>query len=72
MMAYPSRNAQGEYVCEGTTLAGRRCRKVATAHWFKGDSCAMHYCAQHSAGAGAMRILLPRPWEYDRIERGRM
>jgi hypothetical protein len=59
------------YRCEGVTLKGRTCKRAADAHYYKGDSCIKHYCAQHLAGAGAMRMLLPYPGEYDYIGKGR-
>jgi hypothetical protein len=59
------------YRCEGVTLKGRTCKRAADVHYYKGDSCIKHFCTQHREGAGAMRLMLPHPWEYDHIERGR-
>lgn len=63
--------------CDGVTQAGRSCGRRATRAFLKRDasreigSTVRHwdvvaaYCAQHANGAGAMRLLLPLPWEFD-------
>jgi hypothetical protein len=59
----------GEYGCDGITTRAQHCTRKATVHLAKDNGeCVAHYCRAHSRGAGVMRMLLPRPWEYDHVE----
>lgn len=58
----------GTYGCDGITTRAAHCERQATQHFERADgTCAAHYCRQHARGAGVMRMLLPRPWEYDTV-----
>lgn len=57
------------YRCAIPTWTRRLCRRPATEHFSdKNGLCFKHVCKQHARGAGAARLLLPYPWEYDHVE----
>lgn len=66
----PAEIERGEhYACAIPTQALGHCRRPANVHYVKrSGECVAHVCAQHSRGAGAARMLLPYPWEYDHRE----
>lgn len=70
-MNLDAREAATRASCDGIVAkgAGRACKRAATEHFVaKNGTCVKHYCAQHAAGKGVMRMLLPLPWEYDHVE----
>lgn len=57
------------YECAVPTQALGHCKRPAVVHFVRKDgTCVYHVCKQHSKGAGAARMLLPPPWEYDHEE----
>jgi hypothetical protein len=61
--------ADRRYPCNGIIRQGRFCGRAATRHFVRANGiCVKHYCAQHAKGAGVMKLLLPLPWEFDRVE----
>ena len=70
MSTIAEREAREHYACAIPTQTLGHCTRPATVHYVKRDgTCTAHVCAQHSRGAGAARLLLPFPWEYDHTER---
>lgn len=68
--AYDNANAPTRYACGMTTRSARACRRGATVHYVHANGqCVAHYCAQHANGHGVARMLLPRAYEYDHVER---
>lgn len=58
-----------QYECAIPTQVLGHCKRPATEHFVKRDgTCVTHVCTQHAKGAGAARLLLPFPWEYDHTE----
>jgi hypothetical protein len=62
------------YSCDGIVRSKngmpRNCQRGASDHFERKDGqCIGHYCAQHAAGKGVMRMLLPLPWEYETVRR---
>lgn len=51
------------YACDGVTQKLRMCRRPATTSLLLTGGRMARYCPQHRNGAGAMRLLLPYPWE---------
>lgn len=49
--------------CDGITQRARFCKRKAQYSWALSNGTTAHYCGQHRNGAGAMKMLLPYPWE---------
>lgn len=49
--------------CSGVTKSARLCRRDATVEVTLTTGKVVGYCAQHAAGKGVMRMLLPFPWD---------
>lgn len=59
----------GRWQCAIPTQTLGHCLRPATVHFTARDGeCVKHVCRQHAKGAGAARLLLPFPWEYDHME----